>query len=77
MRFYQIIQSILFTLRKDLHLKVQGNFWKTTPYPGGFKIMTFEERMQQMYNFYVGYDIDIDHENKELHINAFSANDMY
>ena len=50
---------------------------KSTPYPGGFKIMTFEERMKQIYDFYVAYDVDIDHENKELHINAFSANDMY
>lgn len=41
------------------------------------KNLTFEERMQKMYDFYVAFDIDIDHENKELHINAFSANDMY
>ena len=45
--------------------------------PGGSRIMTFEERMKQIYDFYVAYDVDIDHENKELHINAFSANDMY
>lgn len=50
---------------------------KSTSCPGGFKIMTFKERMQNIYNFYVVFDIDIDHEKKELHINAFSANDMY
>ena len=50
---------------------------KRSFYPGGSRIMTFEERMKQIYDFYVAYDVDIDHENKELHINAFSANDMY
>ena len=50
---------------------------KSFPCLGGYKTMTFEERMQKIYDYYVAYDIDIDHENKELHINAFSANDMY
>ena len=50
---------------------------KSSLCPGGYKIMTFKERMQKMYNYYVAFDVDIDHENKELHINAFSANDMY
>lgn len=50
---------------------------KSTPCPGGFKMMTFEERMKRMYDFYVAFDIDIDKEKKELHINAFSENDMY
>lgn len=50
---------------------------KPLPRYGSFRIMTFEERMQNMYDYYVAFDIDIDHENKELHINAFSANDMY
>ena len=45
--------------------------------PGESRIMTFEERMKQIYDFYVAYYVNIDHENKELHINAFSANDMY
>ena len=45
--------------------------------PGGSRIMTFEERMKQIYDFYVAYYVNIDHENKELHINAFSVNDMY
>lgn len=50
---------------------------KSTPCPGGFKMMTFEERVKRMYDFYVAFDIDIDNEKKELHINAFSENDMY
>jgi hypothetical protein len=50
---------------------------KLTPHPGGYKMMTFNERMERMYNFYVAFDIDIDTDNRELHINAFSSNDMY
>lgn len=50
---------------------------KSTPCPGGFRTMTFEERMNRMYDFYVAFDIDIDNEKKELHLNAFTANDMY
>lgn len=50
---------------------------KLSPCRGGQRIMTFEERMQQLYDFYVAYDVNIDHENKKLHLNAFSANDMY
>ena len=50
---------------------------KSSPCPGGFKVMTFEERMERIYEHYVAFDIDIDHENKELHVNAFSENDMY
>lgn len=49
---------------------------KPTVCPGGIKMMTFEERMQQIYGHYVAFDIDIDNVKKELHINAFSANDM-
>lgn len=49
---------------------------KPTRYTVGFnkyviKNQTFEERMQNMYKFYMVYDVDIDHENKELHINAY------
>ena len=44
---------------------------------GGPKIMTFDERMQQVYESYVTFDINIDNEKKELHLNAFSVNDMY
>ena len=44
---------------------------------GGSKIMNFDERMQQIYRHYVAFNIDIDDEKKELHINAFSVNDMY
>lgn len=50
---------------------------KSTHCPGGFKTMTFDERMNQIYDFYVAFDIDIDNEKKELHINAFSEYDMY
>lgn len=50
---------------------------KLTPHPGGYRVMTFEERMTRMYDFYVAFDIDIDNEKKELHVNAFSSNDMY
>lgn len=50
---------------------------KSSPCPGGFKVMTFDERMERIYEHYVAYDVDIDHENKKLHLNAFSANDMY
>ena len=50
---------------------------KPTSCPGGFRTMTFEERMNRMYDFYVAFDIDIDNEKKELHLNAFSENDMY
>lgn len=42
-----------------------------------WETITFEERMQRMYEFYVAFDIDIDNEKKELHLNAFSENDMY
>lgn len=44
---------------------------------GGSKIMTFDERMQQIYRHYVLFNIDIDNEKKELHLKAFSVNDMY
>ena len=50
---------------------------KPSPCPGGFRTMTFEERMNRIYEFYVAFDIDIDSEKKELHLNAFSENDMY
>jgi hypothetical protein len=50
---------------------------KSTPCPGGFRTMTFEERMKRIYEHYVAFDIDIDNDKKELHINAFSCNDMY
>lgn len=50
---------------------------KLTPQPGGYKMMSFDERMERMYNFYVAFDIDIDTDKQELHINAFSSNDMY
>lgn len=42
-----------------------------------WETLTFEERMNRMYDFYVAFDIDIDNDKKELHINAFSSNDMY
>jgi hypothetical protein len=38
---------------------------------------TFEERMNQLCDFYVAFDIDVDDDKRELHINAFSENDMY
>lgn len=48
---------------------------KSISYREGFRYViknqTFEERMQNIYDFFVTYDVDIDHENKELHINAF------
>lgn len=50
---------------------------KPTPYSGGLKSMTFEERMQYMYDHYVVYDVVIDHEINELHINAYTADDMF
>lgn len=50
---------------------------KMTACPGGFRVMSFEERMKRMYDFYVAFDIDIDTDKQELHINAFSENDMY
>lgn len=50
---------------------------KLTPHPGGYRVMTFEERMNRMYEHYVAFDIDIDDTKNELHINAFSENDMY
>ena len=49
---------------------------KLTPQPGGYKMTSFDERMERMYNFYVAFDIDIDTDKQELHINAFSSNDM-
>ena len=42
-----------------------------------WETLSFEDRMTRMYEFYVAFDIDIDNEKKELHLNAFSANDMY
>jgi hypothetical protein len=42
-----------------------------------WKTLSFEERMNRMYEHYVAFDIDIDNEKKELHLNAFSENDMY
>ena len=39
--------------------------------------MNFDERMQQIYRNYVAFNIDIDNEKKELHLKAFSVNNMY
>ena len=38
---------------------------------------TFEERMRKMCDYYAAFDVDIDHDNGELHINAFTTNDLY
>lgn len=50
---------------------------KNTPAPGGYKVMTFEERINRLCEYYAAFDIRIDRENKTLYINAFSANDLY
>jgi hypothetical protein len=42
-----------------------------------WKTLSFEERMNRMYEHYVAFDIDIDNEKNELHLNAFSESDMY
>lgn len=42
-----------------------------------FQEFTFEQRMQRRYNWAAAIDIDIDHEKKEIHMNGFSANDLY
>ena len=50
---------------------------KKTPVPGGYKVMTFEERINRLCEFYAAFDIRIDREDKILYINAFSSNDLY
>ena len=50
---------------------------KNTPTPGGYKVMTFEERINRLCEYYAAFDIRIDRENKTLYINAFSSNDLY
>lgn len=50
---------------------------KKTPVPGGYRVMTFEERINKLCEWYAAFDIKIDRENKTLYINAFSENDMY
>lgn len=50
---------------------------KNTPVPGGYKVMTFEERINRLCEYYAAFDIRIDRENKTLYINAFSSNDLY
>ena len=41
------------------------------------RILTFKERMQRRYDWSAAIDIDIDHNNQEIHFNGFSRNDMY
>lgn len=50
---------------------------KNIPVPGGYKVMTFEERINRLCEYYVTFDIRIERENKTLFINAFSRNDLY
>ena len=50
---------------------------KNTPTPGGYKVTTFEERINRLCDYYAAFDIRIDRENKTLYINAFSSNDLY
>lgn len=40
-------------------------------------ITTFEERMQDRYDWAAAIDITVDHDLKELHFNGFSSNDLY
>lgn len=40
-------------------------------------IQTFEERMSRMCDYYAAFDVDIEHDKRELHINAFTINDLY
>lgn len=40
-------------------------------------IQTFEERMRRMCDYYAAFDVDIEHDKRELHINAFTINDLY
>lgn len=41
------------------------------------RVLTFEERMQRRYDWSAAIDINIDHNNQEIHFNGFSENDMY
>ena len=44
---------------------------------GKSRIVTFHERMVSLCDNYAAYDVEIDHNAKKLHINAFTENDMY
>ena len=41
------------------------------------RVFTFDERMERLYDWAACFDIVIDHDKQEIHINGFSENDMW
>lgn len=60
------------TEREDDKLPHEQYVWQE----GRKRVMDFSERMQRFYDWSAAIDIEVDHDNKEIHFNGFSENDM-
>ena len=51
-------------------------YFDTSGHWHGKRLMTFEEKMEQHFQWACAIDLDIDHDAREIHMNGFSTSDM-